>query len=251
MKTSNFLIPDWNVPSHVHAAMSLRTGGVSEGVYKRLNLALHVEDDRTAVMENRRVLRESLQLPSEPVWLEQTHSSTVVEVTRPDRFLKPVRSEMNADASFTAQSGVVCAVLSADCLPVLLCSKNGEKIAAIHAGWRGLLAGIISHTMTAMQTTDLSVWLGVAIGGCCFEVGSEVRALFIAKNKQFAQAFTVTETPEKYLADIYQLARIECALNAVTDIYGGEYCSVCDSQKFYSYRREQQTGRMATLIWKD
>ena len=244
MKANNFLTPEWNVPSHIHAAMSLRSGGVSEHVYSSLNPASHVGDDDTKVLENRQFLRESLQLPSEPVWLEQTHSATVIQAEK-------LKSEMNADASFTAESGVVCAVLTADCLPILLCSKKGEKIASIHVGWRGLLAGIISHTITAMQTTDLSVWLGVAIGRCCFEVGSEVRALFVAKNPHNAQAFIATDAPEKYLADIYQLARIELAFHKVTDIYGGQYCSMCDAQQFYSYRRDQQTGRMATLIWKD
>ncbi len=246
MMQNNFLLPDWNVPKHVHAAMSLRTGGVSYGLYQSLNPALHVGDDEKAVVENRRLLQQRLNLPSEPIWLEQTHSATVIEASA-----DVLNSKINADASFTWQSSVVCAVLTADCLPVLLCSKDGEKVAAIHAGWRGLYSGIISNTVAAMQTTDLTAWLGVAIGACCFEVGSEVRNAFVIKNKQFAKAFKQTATPEKYLADIYQLASIELRLNNISNIYGGQYCSVCDAENFYSYRRDKQTGRMATLIWKD
>lgn len=243
MNHLNYLTPKWNIPAHVHAAMTLRHGGVSLETYASLNPACHVEDKLDAVLINRQRIKQMLQLPSEPVWLKQTHSTQVIQADK-------VKSLVAADASFTAKSGIVCTVLTADCLPLLLCSENGDQIAAIHAGWRGLLAGIIGKVVTAMQTTQLSVWLGVAIGSCCFEVGAEVRRLFIAKHPQFEQAFS-QKTPQKYLADIYQLARIDLGLNGINKIYGSHDCTVCNSQHFYSYRRDQYTGRMATLIWKD
>jgi len=243
MSSDSYLIPDWDVPSTIHAAMTLRQGGVSLGDYSSLNPAIHVEDTLDTVLINRQRIKKTLALPSSPIWLNQTHSTQVIQADK-------VNSLSNADASFTSEIGIVCTVLTADCLPLLLCSADGVYIAAIHAGWRGLLAGIISNTLKAMQTRQLSVWLGAAIGSCCFEVGMEVRELFIAKHPQFSVAFT-QKSSQKYLADIYQLARVELNINGVNNIYGGEFCTVCDPQRFYSYRRDQQTGRMATLIWKD
>jgi YfiH family protein len=243
MSSDSYLIPDWDVPPTVHAAMTLRQGGVSLDNYSSLNPATHVEDTFDTVLINRQRIKKILALPSEPIWLNQTHSTLAIQADI-------AKSLTNADASFTSKIGIVCTILTADCLPILLCSTDGVYIAAIHAGWRGLLAGIISNTLKAMQTRQLSVWLGAAIGRCCFEVGMEVRELFIAKHPQFSVAFT-QKSSQKYLADIYQLARIELNINGVNNIYGGEFCTVCDPQRFYSYRRDQQTGRMATLIWKD
>ncbi len=243
MSSNSYLIPDWDVPSNIHSAMTLRQGGISLGDYSSLNPATHVDDDFNSVLINRQCIKESLALPSNPVWLNQTHSTEVIQADT-------VKFLTNADASFTSKRGIVCTVLTADCLPILLCSKEGNQIAAIHAGWRGLLAGIISNVLKVMRPTQLSVWLGAAIGSCCFEVGREVRELFIAKHFKFSHAF-VQKSSQKYLADIYQLARIELNLKGVNNIYGGEFCTVCDPQRFYSYRRDQQTGRMATLIWKD
>lgn len=242
MINCNYLTPAWNAPPTVHAAMTLRGGGVSKAPFASLNPALHVADDSSDVLRNRALLKERLQLPSEPVWLNQTHSNCVVCADQP-----PTEA---ADASFTEQSGVVCAVLTADCLPVLFCSNDGKRIAAAHAGWRGLQAGILSNTVSALQTTDLQVWLAPAIGASCFEVGTEVRELFSDKNPCFAQAF-VSKVNGKWLADIYQLARLELAQLGVTQVVGGEFCTVSDPHRFYSYRRDGQTGRMATLIWKD
>ena len=243
MNTDSYLIPDWDVPNHIHSAMTLRQGGVSVGDYSALNPATHVDDNIDKVLINRQRIKETLALPSDPIWLNQTHSTRVIQADRVDGL-------MNADASFTSKTGIVCTVLTADCLPLLLCSKDGSQIAAIHAGWRGLLAGIISHTLKIMKITQLSVWLGAAIGSCCFEVGIAVRELFIKKHPQFSTAF-IQKSSQKYLADIYQLARIELNINGINHIYGGNFCTVCEPQRFYSYRRDQQTGRMATLIWKD
>jgi YfiH family protein len=247
----HYLTVNWDAPANIHAAMTLRTGGVSRGEFASLNPATHVNDDMNAVMENRAMIKQMLNLPSEPVWLEQIHSNIVVQAdVMTASPLKDWQSCEKADASFTSQSGVVCAVMTADCLPLLFCSKDGQKIAAIHAGWKGLLAGIITNTVMALETNELLVWLAPAIGAEKFEVGSEVRELFIAKNPDFAAAFR-PHIAQKWLADIYQLARIELAGLGITQIYGGEFCTVSDPARFYSYRRDNITGRMATLIWKD
>ena len=246
MSQRNYLIPDWDAPNNIHAAMTLRTGGVSTKTYASLNPATHVDDNNQSVMENRLRIKHALGLPTNPAWLNQIHSSNVIEINKQTHQLKLI----NADASFTTQSKVVCAILTADCLPLIFATQDGQKIAAIHAGWRGLLDGIIKKTILALKTTEITVWLGAAIGRCCFEVGGEVRDLFIAKHPPFAEAFNA-QSSTKYLVDIYQLARIELALNNVHQIYGGNFCTVCDAQKFFSYRRDKQTGRMATLIWKD
>lgn len=238
----HYLTPDWDAPFNVHAAMTLRSGGVSQGEFASLNPATHVNDDINAVRENRAIIRQILDLPSEPVWLNQVHSNIIVPADK--------TISTPADASFTNESGVVCAVLTADCLPLAFCSKDGQKVAAVHAGWKGLLAGIITNTVTALETRDLLVWLAPAIGAEKFEVGAEVRELFIAKNPEFAAAFK-PHAAQKYLADIYKIARIELTDLGITDVYGGEFCTVSDPERFYSYRRDNSTGRMVTLIWKD
>lgn len=238
-----WLIPDWPAPANVHAATTLRTGGVSCGAYASLNPALHVGDDADRVMQNRQLINVSLGLPSEPVWLDQIHSNRAV----PAVTTEPLQQ---ADASYTAESGVVCAVLTADCLPLLVCAADGSQVAAIHAGWRGLLAGVIGNMVTAMQNNDLLVWLGPAIGPDCFEVGDEVRGAFLQKSAAFITAFK-QHGNGKWLADIYQLARIELAMQGIDKVYGGGFCTVTEQERFYSYRRDKQTGRMATLIWRE
>jgi YfiH family protein len=183
------------------------------------------------VRENRQRIKTMLALPSEPVWLEQTHSNFVINAGQ-------ATTLQQADASHSNEAGVVCAVLTADCLPLL-----------IHAGWKGLLVGIITNTVNALATTEVLVWLGPAIGVACFEVGAEVREVFVAKSTSFAPAFTQTNA-NKYLADIYQLARIELATLGIHAVYGGDFCTVTEQKRFYSYRRDTQTGRLATLIWR-
>jgi len=238
-----FLFPDWPAPTGVHAATTLRTGGVSVGPYNSLNSALHVGDDTESVMHNRRFIRERLALPSEPVWLEQIHSSQVVKAGY-------VVGLPQADASYTDEPGVVCAVMTADCLPLLLCSVDGLRIAAIHAGWRGLLNGVIGNAVAALGECELLGWLGPAIGPDSFEVGEEVRIAFVHKSPAFDNAFK-PQAGGKWLADIYRLARIELNMLGVTNIYGGRFCTVAEPDRFYSYRRDTVTGRMATLIWRD
>jgi polyphenol oxidase len=244
MNTNNpWLKPDWPAPTNVHAVTTFRTGGVSQGCYASLNPARHVGDDLACVKENRSLIRTMLALPSEPTWLSQVHSNIAIEAVCD----MPITQ---ADASYTRQAGVVCVVMTADCLPVLVCSTDGTQIAAIHAGWRGLLDGVIANTITALHTNKVMVWLGPAIGPEQFEVGAEVRAVFLAKSEDYAAAFKPKHA-DKWLADIYQLARIELAHLGITAIYGGGYCTVSDEVRFFSFRRDNQTGRMATLIWRD
>lgn len=241
--SKNWLEPDWPAPANIHAATTLRYSGVSAVPYSSFNLAAHVGDDPALVQQNRQLLIQQLALPGAPVWLEQVHGNTVLAADQ-------ISGLAPADASFTRQAQVVCAVLTADCLPVLFCTPDGTTIAAAHAGWRGLLAGILTQTLIAMQTQEVLVWLGPAIGPQRFEVGAEVQAAFIHKNPAFAAAF-VQQDATHYLADIYQLARIELASAGVHHCYGGHFCTVTEHERFFSYRREQQTGRMATLIWRD
>ncbi len=239
----HWLIPDWPAPANIHAATTLRTGGVSLGAFSSLNPATHVSDDNERVRQNRQIIGAMLDLPAEPIWLEQIHSN---------RAVKAVKTALleQADASYTNESGIVCAVMTADCLPLLVCSADGAQIAAIHAGWRGLLAGVITNTVVAMQQQDLLVWLGPAIGPDCFEVGPEVREAFLEKSVTFNDAFK-QQGNGKWLADIYQLARIELAALGIVNVYGGTHCTFTEHEYFYSYRRESQTGRMATLIWRE
>jgi YfiH family protein len=219
-------------------------GGVSRGSYASLNPASHVNDDPVQVNTNRSIIREMLQLPSEPFWLQQVHGVSVVEADS-------VSSVPEADASFTDQPGIVCAVLTADCLPVLVYGDGGEMLAAIHAGWRGLHAGIIQQTLTRMACREVSVWLGTAIGPDHFEVGDDVLSAFVSHDSSASVAFK-KHGQNTWLADIYKLARLQLQAMGVDQVYGGEGCTVSDAQRFYSYRRDgAATGRMASLIWRD
>ncbi|MFI3154538.1 MAG: peptidoglycan editing factor PgeF [Methylococcaceae bacterium] len=238
----HWLVPDWPAPANIHAATLLRSGGASCGAYASLNPAMHVGDDVDKVKQNRRIIKEWLSLPGDPVWLDQIHSNRAVQAITTE----PLQQ---ADAVYTAEAGVVCAVMTADCLPLLVCAADGSQVAAIHAGWRGLLAGVIGNTLTAMKSQDVLVWLGPAIGPDCFEVGADVRDAFVDKSAAFGPAFK-HKSNAKWLADIYRLARIDLAMLGVDKVYGGGFCTVTEHERFYSYRRDKQTGRMATLIWR-
>lgn len=240
----NWIKPEWPLPANVHAAVTLRAGGVSTGAYASLNPADHVNDDPDHVKANRQIIKDMLQLPAEPIWLQQVHG---IEVVKADQ----TQGLPSADASFTDRPGVVCVVLTADCLPVLFCGEGGEKIAAAHAGWRGLQAGVLEQTCQAMACGELTAWLGPAIGPRNFEVGDDVRSAFVDSDAGTATAFTACG-PGKWLANIYQLARLQLMALGVSQIHGGEYCTVADPQRFYSYRRDgAATGRMASLIWRE
>jgi len=238
-----WIVPDWPAPASVRAGATTRHGGVSLPPYESLNLGDHVGDVPETVAENRRRLRELRHLPSEPVWLKQVHGIAVVDAVA-------VRGVPEADASVTTHSNVVCVVMTADCLPLLLCNRQGTVVAAAHAGWRGLLDGVIEATVLRMDVAadDLLVWLGPAIGPAAFEVGDEVRDAFIAHDAQAASTFSPSPKG-RWLADIYQLARQRLKRLGVTAIYGGHWCTYSDAERFYSYRRDNVTGRMASLIW--
>lgn len=234
------ILPDWPAPARVHGLMTVRTGGVSQAPWSSFNLGDHVGDDPTHVAANRVSLRR--QLPAEPAWLRQVHSARVVEAGRDPN--------PEADASFSRETGQVCAVLTADCLPVLFCDRAGSVVAAAHAGWRGLADGVLEATVAAMQVAprEVMAWMGAAIGPQAFEVGDEVRAAFVTQQPEAAAAF-VPHAPGKWLADIYALARIRLGHAGVEAVYGGGRCTFNETDVFYSYRRDGVTGRMASLIW--
>lgn len=210
-----------------------------------MNLGDHVGDDPRAVAENRAKLRASLTLPSDPRWLVQVHGTAVVDAAT-------VTVGVTADASFATRPGIVCAVLTADCLPVFLCNRMGTRIGIAHAGWRGLAAGVIESTVAALGVPrgELMAWLGPAIGPHAFEVGPEVRAAFTDPDPGAACAFRAG-TPGHWFADIYQLARRRLHALGVHAVHGGDLCTVTDAARFYSFRRDGTCGRMASLIWMD
>lgn len=242
----DFIVPVWPVPSNVRALLTTRQGGVSLGPYASLNLGNHVGDDRSAVAANRALLRESLAGGGDPVWLEQVHGTRVVDAAS----CSPVDPPAQADASFSREPGVVCTVMTADCLPVLFCADDGSVVAAAHAGWRGLLAGVLEETVAALAVPPGTVlaYLGPAIGPRAFEVGDEVRSAFVAEDTAMATAFKPAR-PGKWLADLYLLARLRLARQGVIRVYGGDCCTYGDADRFFSYRRDGQTGRMASMIW--
>lgn len=242
---SELLIPDWPAPANVKAAVSTRLGGYSQGCYASLNLGDHVADNDKSVAKNRARFRQLVQMPAEPVWLQQVHGTKVLTLD------KTSRSGLQADASITSVSGVICTVMTADCLPLLLCNADGTQVAAVHAGWRGLCDGIIEQAVAQFTATDqVLAYLGPAISQSAFEVGNEVRAAFIAKAAEAEQAF-IAGAKGKWQADLYMLARQRLHCAGVSQIYGGNFCTFSQPELFFSYRRDGQTGRMAASIWLD
>lgn len=237
-----WIVPDWPAPAGVRALSTTRAGGVSVAPYDSLNLGTHVGDDAANVAANRAQVRRIV--PSEPAWLNQVHGTVVVDAAS-------VAGVPDADASVSRTPGAVCVVMTADCLPVLLCDRAGSVVGAAHAGWRGLHGGVIEATVAAMQVApaDVIAWLGPAIGPTAFEVGDEVRAAFVATDAIADAAFKPAGQPGKWLADIYLLARQRLAALGVPAVYGGECCTVSESRRFFSYRRDGVTGRMASLVW--
>ncbi|WP_443695666.1 peptidoglycan editing factor PgeF [Pseudomonas sp.] len=237
---SNWLIPDWPAPVQVKACVTTRAGGVSLAPFDSLNLGDHVEDSPEAVLENRRRLTEAFHI--QPAWLRQVHGVSVVEAD-PGRIAE-------ADGSWTSTPGIACTSMTADCLPALFCNRAGTRVAAAHAGWRGLAAGVLEAAVESLEAepADILVWLGPAIGPQAFEVGPEVREAFVQQLPGTAQAFVPSRNPGKFMADIYQLARLRLAARGITAVYGGGLCTVSDP-RFFSYRRSPLTGRFASLIW--
>ncbi len=243
MSDQHWIVPDWPAPRGVRALITTRAGGVSRGPFAGLNLGLRSGDAIEDVTRNRASLRQ--QLPANPQWLRQVHGTSVVEAGATEQ-------SPEADAVFARLSGAVCAVLTADCLPVLLCDEGGSVVAAAHAGWRGLCAGVIEQTLRAMDRSPaaLLAYLGPAIGPAAYEVGAEVRQAFLAADPEAEGAFAPGK-PGKFYADLYALARQRLARSGVQRIYGGAYCTFTERERFYSYRRDGATGRMASLIWME
>lgn len=238
----SLIYPDWDVPTHVKACVTTRAGGVSEGAWNSLNLGIHVDDSVEHVGENRRRLQDRLSIV-QPAWLEQVHGIDVVEAMS---CLKPE----TADASVSRQTSQVCVVMTADCLPVLFVDDSGECVAAAHAGWRGLHAGVLEATVKSMgsSTRHIQAWMGPAIGPDAFEVGDEVYQAFSDKLGDVSRAFR-RGTEGRWMADIYELARMTLSQIGLNRVSGGGFCTYNDSERFFSYRREAVTGRMASLIW--
>ena len=243
MKTQTEVIEaNWPAPSHVRAFVSTRNGGVSQGAYNSLNLGAHVGDKPADVLENRVQFSHAIHMPDSLRWLNQVHGTEVIEL--PSRI-----DDLSADGAFTKQASQVCAVLTADCLPVFFCNKEGTRVAATHAGWRGLCNGILEQTLQNFpETEEVMVWLGPAIGPSHFEVGEDVKAAFVTKDAMAITAF-VPHVSGKWFADLYQLARQRLLAQGVTQIFGGDHCTFAESDTFYSYRRDGVTGRMASVIW--
>ena len=240
----NLIWADWPAPASVKAVTTTRTGGVSEAPYNQLNLGDHVGDDPVSVAMNRQRLLTHLNLQQPAQWLKQVHGTQVIEV-QSDSIVR------EADALFSRAKGVACVIMTADCLPVFLTNSDGSQVAAAHAGWRGLVSGVLEATVaTFEQPNSLYAWLGPAIGPEAFEVGQEVYDAFVADMPEAEAAFKVSPShSDRWLADIYQLARLRLQRAGVTAIYGGDFCTFSDADRFYSYRREAVTGRMASLIW--
>ncbi|MDR1850176.1 MAG: peptidoglycan editing factor PgeF [Zoogloeaceae bacterium] len=240
----DLIYPAWPAPAHVKALQTTRKGGVSQPPYASFNLGLHTGDAPEAVLANRAQLIACL--PNAPVWLEQVHGTDVLFLAE-QTFSRPP----TADAVICRVPGQVCVVMTADCLPVLFCDLAGSIVAAAHAGWRGLAAGVLEKTLQAMQTDPANIlaWLGPAIGEAAFEVGDEVRSIFLAANPEAAHAFFPLTVAGKYHADLYALARQRLNAAGVSHIFGGQYCTFSEPERFFSYRRDGATGRMASLIW--
>ena len=237
---NTFLIPDWPAPAGVRACVTTRAGGVSVAPFDSFNLGDHVGDDPVAVTHNRQRLTHIFDV--QPAWLSQVHGVVVAPAT-PGQIAE-------ADASWTATPGIACTVMTADCLPALFCDRAGTRVAAAHAGWRGLAAGVLEAAAQSLnvEPQDILVWLGPAIGPKAFEVGGEVREVFIKDLPDAAAAFVPSINEGRYMADIYELARLRLARCGITAVYGGGFCTVTDP-RFFSYRRSPRTGRFASLVW--
>ena len=248
------LVPNWPAPASIRALVTTRTGGVSEAPYDSLNLGKHVGDTPDKVSENRARLRQLL--PSEPIWLEQVHGTRVWHSGE----------NFQADAAISAELNQVITVLTADCMPVFFCNRAGSLVGVAHAGWRGLCAGVLENTVQALcekslalgQTLareDILVWLGPAIGPSCFEVGNEVREQFIDAARLTGAVFplesfqAIPGNPQKYWANLYLLARSRLKNAGIQAIYGGDFCTFTQSERFFSHRRDGVSGRFAALIW--
>lgn len=241
-----YLHAQWPAPGHVRALVTTRREGISQGPFASFNMGLYSGDDQEDVWMNRRQIARDFRLSGSPQWLKQVHGTEVIEA-------ESSGEEQEADASVGRSPGVVCAVLAADCLPVLFCDRSGTTVAAAHAGWKGLAAGVLEATVNAMgvNPAELLAWMGPAISQPYFEVGPEVREAFVKVNPTSSRAFRAGKD-DRWHGDLYELARIRLHQMGVAGVYGGEFCTVSQPDLFYSYRRDgKQSGRMAALIWME
>lgn len=241
------ITPQWPLPAHVHAVITTRKGGVSQPPFDQFNMGDHVGDEPSAVSTNRAQLGEAVN--GVMYWLNQTHSTDVVNL---DELTETPLGPFEGDASVTTQPGRACVVMTADCLPVLFCDDEGKQVAAAHAGWRGLLNGILENTLNTFRYPDrVTAYLGPAIGPKAFEVGDEVRQAFVERDDAVSQYFEPSENPSKWLCNLYGIAKDRLTGLSVKAVFGGDDCTFSDVERFYSYRRDGQTGRMASVIWID
>lgn len=243
MVTPEFIYPEWPAPQNVRALTTTRVGGYSAAPFDSFNLSLRSGDNVEHVRRNRALLIKSAGLPAEPVWLRQVHGNRVIDAADSGPYSE-------ADGSYTQQPQVVCAVLTADCCPVFLCDRHGNRVAVLHCGWRGIARGLIEQGVARMKVpvVDLLGWLGPAIGPSSFEVGDDVYEAFTVHDRDAAAAFERQENG-RWLADIYALVRQRLQAVGVTQIFGANYCTVLERQRFFSYRRDRVCGHMASLIW--
>jgi polyphenol oxidase len=245
----SFIIPDWSAPPNVQALSTMRIGGFSEGNYSSFNLARHVFDVPGRVEANRAMLQKTLGSEVFVHSLDQVHGSQVIEATRS-------KARSVGDAAFTSKIGIACSVATADCVPVLLASMRGDTVAAVHAGWRGLAGGVVENAVARIpcDASDICAWMGPAIAKCHFEVGAEVRKVFLQAAQEslrleIDRCFLRANAQDKYFADLYGIVRIKLKALGVHSIFGGDYCTFCDESRFYSFRRQSVTGRMVSLIY--
>lgn len=241
----NAIIPNWQAPVNVRGFTTTRQGGVSLAPFDSFNLGDHVGDEKSAVKTNRTLLRQDFGLPQSPLFLTQTHSTRVIQL--------PYQGEnLEADAVYTRAPNQVCAIMTADCLPVMFCSIQGDEVACAHAGWRGLCDGVLEETVKCFQakSENIIAWLGPAIGKTAFQVGREVVEQFVTQDPNARLAFQPDgNNQDKFFGDLYQLATQRLNRLGIHQIYGGEHCTFTEKDQFFSYRRDKQTGRMATVVW--
>jgi len=245
--SESLLEMDWELPRGVHAAFTTRIGGVSAAPWDSFNLAMHVGDDLSQVAANRARLRELLKLDSEPAWLNQVHGVAVKNVDGAPFSPIPI----TADAAVASHAGAACVVMVADCVPVLFCPSDGQRVGAVHAGWRGLAEGVLERTVEAMgvPASELAAWLGPAISQQHFEVGDEVRQTFVNADRAAISCFRMNARG-RWQADLVGLARLRLASLGVTNVSGGKWCTFADRERFFSHRRDGKGGRLAALIWR-
>jgi len=241
MTDARWIVPDWPAPARVRAFVTTRHGGVSAGEYASMNLGMSSGDDPANVRRNRAIVRD--ELPAEPRYMKQVHGADVGDLDR--------APPLHADAFVTSTPGTVATVLTADCMPLFLSDRRGDRVAVAHAGWRGMAAGVIENAVAAMNgdPEDVLAWMGPAIGPDAFEVGEDVLAAFMNVDERARTAFNAGRVPGKYLCDLYALARMRLAHAGVVEIFGGGFCTFHEAARFFSYRRAKDSGRMGAFIW--